>query len=164
MTRIQVVLAIATASISLMAWGCGGSQEGSAFTPSEGDDVTSSGSGSGSASLPNDPQAEAAAKYCAHAIEKAETQPPDALDRKKIQACLTAIRPQMKAKCSKGVDREVILKIIVDKSGAVSDAFAIGDGADSPEAACVSEMVKAVQFPKFKASAQQVIKKYPFNI
>jgi len=162
MTRIQVVLAIATASISLMAWGCGGSQEGSAFSPSEGDDVTSSGSGA--ASLPKDPQAEAAAKYCAHAIEKAETQPPDALDRKKIQACLTAIRPQMKAKCSKGVDREIILKIIVEKTGAVSDAFAIGDGADSPEAACVSEMVKAVQFPKFKASAQQVIKKYPFKI
>ena len=161
MSRIQVVLAAATACLSLIAWSCGGSQGGSSFAPSEGDDVKAVG---GSDSAPKDPQAEAATNYCEHAIEKAKTQPPDALDRKKIQACLTAIRPQIKAKCSKGVDREVVLKIIVEKSGAVSDAFAIGDGADSPEATCVSELVKEVKFPQFKASAQQVIKKYPFKI
>ena len=63
-----------------------------------------------------------------------------------------------------GVPKEVVMKIIVDKAGTVTGAFAVGDNCDCPEAACITEKVKAVVFPKFKAQGQQVIEKYPFKI
>jgi len=113
---------------------------------------------------PGDDQAEKAKIFCEHEIEKSATQPPDALTRKQIVACLTAIRPDYQAKCGKGIQRSILLKIIVEKSGLVSEAFSIGDSADSPEAECVVNMVKDTKFPLFKASNQQVIQKYKFEI
>jgi len=113
---------------------------------------------------PADDQAEKAKIFCEHEIEKSTTQPPDALTRKQIVACLTAIRPDYQTKCGKGIQRSILLKIIVEKSGLVSEAFSIGDSADSPEAECVVKMVKDTKFPLFKASNQQVIQKYKFEI
>ncbi len=147
---------------ALILSGCGGASAPASVGPDEGNDVVASAVNKGD--LPDDPQAEQATKYCEHSINKSVNQPPDSLDRKQIQACLTAIRPQMKAKCSKGIKRSLVLKIIVEKTGTVGDAFALGDGADSPEASCVAEMVKEVKFPQFKGSAQQVIQKYPFEL
>jgi len=125
--------------------------------------ASSSGGASG-VDLPPDPTADAARNYCEHAVAEAVLQPPDALSRKQIQACLTALRPRLNGECGKGAPREIVLKIVVDKSGAVSDAFGVGDGADSPEAACAAEIVKTALFPQFKGTAQQVIEKYPFTL
>ena len=53
------------------------------------------------------------------------------------------------------------MKIIIEKSGNVINAFPVGDAADCPEAVCVADAVKKAVFPKFKGQTQQVIK-YPF--
>jgi hypothetical protein len=159
MSSKPIVTAATGILLSLALVGCGGSSA-TAAGPSEGDDIDDGGG----APLPADPQAEQAARFCEHAISRSEVQPPDSLDRKQIAACLTAIKPRMQQKCSKGIAREVVLKIIVEKTGEVSDAFGLGDGADSPEASCVAELVKGVRFPQFKGAAQQVISKYPFTL
>jgi len=113
---------------------------------------------------PEDPVAKQAAAFCNHAVEDSVMQPLDQLDKKHISACLIAIRPAINQECGKGAAKEIILKIIVDKSGEVTGAFPIGNGADSPEAACITNKVKAVKFPRFIAVPQQVIEKYPFKI
>ena len=56
-----------------------------------------------------------------------------------------------------------IIKIVVEKTGQVSNAFPIGDTADSTDAKCVAEIVKNVTFPKFKGKNQQILK-YPFTL
>jgi hypothetical protein len=126
----------------------------------------SGGSGPGAAAPTGegavDEQAEQAAKKCASEIEKAVLQPPDALAKVQVNACLIGARPEW-SKCGKGVARDLTLKIIVEKTGDVSSAFAVGEGADGPEAACVAEVVTGVKFPQFKGTAQQTLK-YPFTL
>jgi hypothetical protein len=112
----------------------------------------------------SDSQAEQAALFCSHEIKKSDLQPPDMLNKKQINSCLIAIRPQIQQECSKGVAKEIIVKIILDKSGTVKGAFSVGDSADSAEANCIVSKVKEVVFPKFKAVNQQIIEKYPFKI
>ncbi len=141
---------------------CGGSQADSQ-APFEGNEEVSS-EDEKPRDMPKDETAEQAKKYCDNEVEKSDTQPPDSLNRKQIQACLTSIRPILNAKCAKGVEKEIVLKVIIEKTGSVSGAFAVGDSADCPEAACVSEQVTKVVFPKFKAKQQQVIEKYPFKL
>jgi hypothetical protein len=139
-----------------LSFGCGG--------PSAVGAETETGGTGANAGLPKDAQAEAAQTFCAHDIKAAELQPPDALTRKQIMACITAIRPQLKAQCAKSAPRDIVLKIVIEKTGKVLEAFAIGDGADSPEATCAAGLVKAVQFPQFKGAPQQVIQKYPMSV
>ena len=141
---------------TLWACGCGGAAAAGGGGGFE-------GSG-GEMNLPPDALADSARVYCEHDVKESVIQPPDALSRKQIQACLTAIRPRLNAECGKGVPREIILKIVVNKTGAVGEAFAVGDGADSPEATCAAGIVKGVVFPQFKGSQQQLIEKYPFTI
>jgi len=144
-------------AIALLAQACGGAAAGG---PSE---TISEGGAPGPAAAPASPKEEQAQKFCANAVEKAALQPPDTLSRKQIQACLIGAMPEIRT-CGKGVKREVVLKIVLDKSGAVGNAFPVGDAADSPEATCVAEKVSAVKFPQFKGAAQQVIEKYPFEL
>lgn len=144
--------------IALLLFGCGGA----AASGSGGDSTDVDGHGGSSA--PVDKEAEQAQAFCEHAVKKSVLQPPDALSRKQIMACLTAVRPALNKDCSKGIGREVVLKLVIDKSGDVVEAFPVGDAADSPQAACVADIVKQVKFPMFKGSAQQVIEKYPFKL
>jgi hypothetical protein len=109
-----------------------------------------------------DEQAQQAQKKCEAEIEKATLQPPDSLAAVQVHACLIGARPEW-SKCDKGVARELTLKIIVEKTGAVSSAFPVGDGADCPEAKCVADAVSAVKFPQFKGTTQQTLK-YPFKL
>jgi hypothetical protein len=142
----------------LLLSGCGGAAaSGSGEGSSDGDKP-------GGSSVPADEEAEQAQAFCEHAVAKSINQPPDALSRKQIMACLTAVRPALNKDCSKGIGREVVLKLVIDKSGDVIDAFPVGDAADSPQAGCVAEIVKQVKFPMFKGSSQQVIEKYPFKL
>ena len=149
-------IALAAALWALCCSGATGSSGGGGESSSGGPDVATD--------LPDDDLADAARIYCEHSVAESALQPPDALSRKQIQACLLAIRPKLNAQCGKGVPREIVLKIIVNKTGAVGDAFAVGAGADSPEATCAAGLVKSVVFPQFKGSTQQLIEKYPFNI
>lgn len=139
----------------LCAAGCGGAAAGS------------EGAGAGSkpgTEEPKDAQAEAARQFCEHDVKAAGLQPPDSLSRKQIVACITALRPKINAECAKSAPREVLLKIVIDRSGAVAEAFPIGDAADSPEAACAAGIVRTAVFPHFKGAPQQVIQKYPLTI
>ena len=111
-----------------------------------------------------DKQAAQAEKFCAHEIEKSQSAPGDSLNRKQIQACLVALRPQIAKDCDKGVKRDITLKIIITKEGAVTGAIAIGDNADSAEAQCIVEKVKATSFPAFTGKETQEVEKYPFPI
>ena len=144
--------------IALLLFGCGGA----AASGSGGDSADVGGHGGSSA--PVDKEAEQAQAFCEHAVNKSIIQPPDALSRKQIMACLTALRPALNKDCSKGIGREVVLKLVIDKTGDVVEAFPVGDAADSPQATCVADIVKQVKFPMFKGSAQQVIEKYPFKL
>lgn len=159
MFRICCVLGVGTllGALLCLSSGCGGATEGAGF------DELDPGDAPGAATTPASPQEQQAKKYCDNEVDKAALQPPDALSRKQIQACLIGLTPQVRT-CGKGVKREVVLKIVVDKSGAVANAFPVGDAADSPEATCVADKVKGLKFPQFKGSAQQVIEKYPFEI
>ena len=159
MTRRRFIarLVIPGLTVLLLA-GCGGA----AASGSGG--VSSDGDGLGGGSAPVDKEAEQAQAFCEHAVAKSVNQPPDALSRKQIMACLTAARPALNKDCSKGIGREVVLKLVIDKSGDVIDAFPVGAAADSPQAGCVAEIVKQVKFPMFKGSSQQVIEKYPFKL
>jgi hypothetical protein len=143
------------AALALLLAACGGASASG-----------SGGSGPGGAAPGGegavDEQAEQAAKKCQSEIEKAVLQPPDALSKVQVNACLIGARPEW-SKCSKGIARDLTLKIIVEKTGEVSSAFAVGEGADGPEAACVGEVVSGVAFPVFKGSPQQTLK-YPFKI
>ncbi len=142
----------------MLLFGCGGAAaSGSGGGSSDGDEP-------GGSSAPVDKEAEQAEAFCEHAVKKSINQPPDALSRKQIMACLTAVRPALDKDCSKGIGRKVVLKLVIDKSGDVVDAFPVGDAADSPQAACVADIVRQVKFPRFKGSAQQVIEKYPFKL
>jgi hypothetical protein len=140
-----------------LAPGCGGASEGAGFEELDLGDTP------GAATTPASPKEQQAKAYCDNEVERATLQPPDILSRKQIQACLIGQMPQIRT-CGKGVKREVVLKIVIDKSGEVANAFPVGDAADSPEAACVAEKVTGLKFPQFKATAQQVIEKYPFEI
>lgn len=111
-----------------------------------------------------DEKAAQAKLYCEHEIKKGEKSPFDLLGKKQISSCLIALRPSIRQKCSKGVKKQVILKIIVGKDGAVLGAFPVGEHSDSVEAGCVADQVKPTIFPKFTGKEQQVIDKYPFEI
>jgi hypothetical protein len=110
----------------------------------------------------DDPKVDEARDRCEKEIETSELQPPDLLGKMQIHSCLYAIRPQI-AECSKGVEREVIIKMMIEKDGHISNTFATGDTSDSPEAQCVAKIVKEVTFPKFKGQTQQIVK-YPFKL
>jgi len=150
-----VVFALPACTIVCLLAACGGASASGGGGASEG----GGGPGGGDAV---DEQAEQAKKKCESEQEKAVLQPPDTLQKVQVHACLIGARPEW-SKCSKGVARELTLKIIVEKTGAVSSAFAVGEGADSPEAGCVAEVVKEVKFPQFKAAPQQTLK-YPFKL
>ncbi|MBN2802051.1 MAG: hypothetical protein JXR91_03035 [Deltaproteobacteria bacterium] len=150
---------------------CGGTQNSSSALPSEEGDasvaseVTSSAQktkNDKSAAAPKDEQAEAADKFCKNEIEKSKNEPVELLDKKQIKSCIVALRPAIKAECDKGVKKELIMKIVINKDGSVSGAFAIGDGADCEEATCIAEKIKSASFPAFTAKETQVIEKYPF--
>ena len=150
-----VVFTMFACTIICLFIACGGAGASGGGGPSEGGgDPTEGGA--------VDEQAQQAQKKCESGIEKAVLQPPDALEKVHVHACLIGVRPDW-AKCSKGVARELTLKIIVEKTGEVSSAFAVGEGADSPEAGCVAEVVQGVKFPQFKAAPQQTLK-YPFKL
>lgn len=155
--------------IVLLTIGCGGGDPNVA----SGDDVTSDGtlsavaqnrSVSGAAGAGDDETAANAKQYCDNEVKKGTQNPVALLDKKQISACLIALRPTIKAECTKNVKREIVLKIIIGKDGSVVGAFPVGDGADSVEAACVAEKVKPAIFPSFTAKEQIVIEKYPFEI
>ena len=159
MTRRRLIATFVIPGLTaLLLFGCGGA----AASGSGG--VSSDGDKPGGSSAPADKEAEQAQAFCEHAVTKSINQPPDALSRKQIMACLTAVRPALNKDCSRGIGREVVLKLVIDKSGEVIDAFPVGDAADSPQAACVADIVKNVKFPMFKGSSQQVIEKYPFKL
>ncbi len=110
----------------------------------------------------DDPKVGEASTRCTKEIDASEIQPPDQLASIQVHACLYAVRPKIAA-CAKGYKRDVVIQIIVEKTGTVLNAFPKGDTADSPEAKCVAGIVKDVTFPKFKGKMQQVIK-YPFVV
>jgi hypothetical protein len=154
---VRTVVSTAFAcTIACLLIACGGAAASGAGGASEGGE---GGPGGGGAV---DEQAAQAQKKCESEIEKAVLQPPDALEKVHVHACLIGARPEW-SKCGKGVAREITLKIIVEKTGEVSSAFAVGEGADGPEASCVAEVVQGVKFPQFKASPQQTLK-YPFKL
>jgi len=156
-SRTTSTLILFGVALSLcLAAGCGGASAKSG-------DIEP-GTGGANAGLPKDEQAESARGFCEHDVKAAELQPPDALSRKQIMACITALRPQIKNDCAKNAPRDITLKIIIDKSGKVTEAFPIGDGADSPEASCAAGIVKTAVFPAFKGALQQVIQKYPLSV
>lgn len=107
-----------------------------------------------------DPKVKEASDRCAKEIKESEMQPPDALEAIQVHACMYSIKAKVAA-CSGGIKREVTLKIIIEKTGKVLNAFPVGGTADCPEAKCIADAVKEVAFPKFKGQTQQVIK-YPF--
>lgn len=151
----SVVSAATACTVACLLIACGGAGASGAGGSSGG----GGGPGEGGAV---DEQASQAQKKCEAEIEKATLQPPDALEKIHVHACLIGVRPEW-SKCGKGVARELTLKIIVEKTGDVSSAFAVGEGADYPEAACVAEVVTGVKFPQFKAAPQQTLK-YPFKL
>jgi len=150
-----VVTAVFAGIVTCLIIACGGASASGAG----GSSASGGGPGGGGAV---DEQADQAQKKCDSEIEKAVLQPPDTLEKVHVHACLIGARPEW-AKCGKGVARELTVKIIVEKTGQVSSAFPIGEGADSPEATCVAEVVQKVKFPQFKAAAQQTLK-YPFKL
>ncbi len=144
--------------ISLLATGCGG-----ASASGGGDSVSANDPGAAAAAqAAEDPKVTEAGERCESEKKKSELQPPDQLAPIMVHACIYAVRPEV-AECTKGPKREVVVKIIVEKTGEVSNAFPIGDSADTMEAKCVAEAVKGVLFPKFKGMTQQVLK-YPFTL
>ncbi len=111
-----------------------------------------------------DEQAIAADAWCRKAVESSAAAPVEMLEKKDINACLVAIRPVIRKDCSQGVKKEIILKIIIAKDGSVTGAIPTGDAADSTEARCIVDRVKAVTFPAFTAKDTLVIEKYPFAL
>ena len=151
----NVFLSLST--LSMIATGCGG-----VSTNSDGDQPRRGDHSAEVAKAKEDPKVAQASNRCQKEIRESELQPPDLLAPIQIHACLYAIRPQIAA-CSQGVKRDITLKVIIEKTGEVANAFPIGDTADCPEARCVEQAVKEVKFPKFKGLLQQVIK-YPFTL
>lgn len=144
------------AAISFLGGGCGGA------AASAGEAEASSPGAAAEAKATEDPKVAEARTRCEQEIQKAELQPPDRLAAVQVHACIWAKRPAF-ASCSKGVKKEIVIKIVVEKTGVVSNAFPVGDTADCPEAKCVAEAVKQVVFPKFKGILQDIIK-YPFTV
>ncbi|MCK9523263.1 MAG: hypothetical protein M0R76_09500 [Proteobacteria bacterium] len=118
----------------------------------------------GTDAAPEDDKATRAAAFCAREIEKTAEAPVEQLERKQIGACLIALRPEILTDCAQETSRDVFIKIIIASSGEVTNAFAVGDAADTPEAACVVEKVKGVRFPAFSATPQKVVEKFPFKL
>ncbi len=147
------------ATIAILICGCGGTP-----TTSAGTGTITDGDAPVATPAPVDKKAEQAKAYCENEIEKSINQPPDTLSKKQIMACFTAIRSELAHKCRRTSDREIVLKVVVDKTGSISDAFAVGASADFPEAECVCERVKEVKMPQFKGVGQQVIEKFPFKL
>ncbi|MCU0665379.1 MAG: hypothetical protein MUC50_24020 [Myxococcota bacterium] len=131
--------------------GCGGAK---ANAPAEDDPLAQVAA---AAAKSDDPKVMEALDRCDKEIAAAELQPPDALSEIQIKACLYALNGQT-APCGKGPKKQLAIKVVIEKTGAVSNAFAVGDGSDSPEAACVIEVVKAGRFPKFKLIDPAVVK------
>lgn len=157
----RCVLSIA---VILLLSGCGGAQK--TVPDVAGDDGGPNAASSKEASATNkaDKKAAEAKTFCEHEIAKSGSKPFDLLNKKQVAACLLALRPQINAQCAKGVEKEIILKIIIGSDGKVIGAFPVGDGADSQEASCVSNIVRPAVFPSFNSREQQVIEKYPFSI
>ncbi len=153
--RIARILVV----FSIISIGCGGS---SAAGNGGTDAYDQSPAEAAVAEAQSDPKLEEAKNRCDQEIKKSELQPPDTLTTIQVHACIYAIKPEI-AKCTTGPKREVTLKIVVEKTGDVSNAFPIGDTADCPEAKCIADAVKGIAFPKFKAQNQQIIK-YPFTL
>ncbi|MCP4601911.1 MAG: hypothetical protein GY847_15590 [Proteobacteria bacterium] len=147
------------ATISMIVTGCGGS------TAIGGTDTTTGGQSPAEAAAAEaaaDPKLEEAKQRCEQEIEKSNLQPPDTLASIQVHACIYAVREEI-AKCTKGPKRDLVIKIVADKTGEVLNAFPVGDTADCPEATCVAEVIKEITFPKFKGQTQQIIK-YPFTL
>ncbi len=143
--------------IAVLFLGCGGA------AASGGKESSASSTDPGEAAAveaAEDPKVKEAKDRCDAEIKQSDLQPPDQLSKMMVHACIYAVRPEA-AKCTRGPKREIVVKIVVDKTGEVSNAFAIGDTADGLEAKCVAEVIKGVTFPKFKALTQQILK-YPF--
>ena len=145
--------------LSMSAINCAGTSQSSSKS---GDSASLPPSEKAQAEAQQDPKVEEAKTRCESEIKKSELQPGDALVPIQVHACLYAIKPDVAA-CTSGPKREVVIKIIVEKTGVVSNAFPVGDTADSSDAKCVAEAVKKATFPKFKGSAQQMLK-YPFTL
>jgi hypothetical protein len=143
--------------VSMAVAGCGG-----AVAASGGSQLAREGQTPEVQRANEDPKVKEASIRCAKEIKDTDLQPPDSLEPIQVHACLYSIKPKIAA-CSQGIKRDVTLKIIIEKTGKVLNAFSIGDTADCPEAKCVADAVKEVVFPKFKGQTQQVIK-YPFAL
>ena len=160
----MVIRILISAAVFLWLSGCGGAQP-SAQTAEEGVGLPdNNGSAETAKKAKPDKKAEEAKAFCEHEIKKSSVKPVELLNKKQISACLIALRPAINAQCAKGVEREIVLKIIVGNEGTVVGAFPVGDGADSEEASCVAKLVRPAAFPAFTGKEQQVIEKYPFKI
>ncbi|MCP4674876.1 MAG: hypothetical protein GY854_05080 [Deltaproteobacteria bacterium] len=145
--------------IAVLFLGCGGA------TASGGNDPAASSGDPGetaAAEAAEDPKVKEARERCDAEITQSDLQPPDQLSKLMVHACIYATRPEV-AKCTRGPKREIVIKIVVEKTGEVSNAFAVGDTADGLEAKCVAEVVGDITFPKFKGLTQQILK-YPFTL
>lgn len=149
----SLLSAIFVGFVALWTLGCGGAQAGARGASQGGDD-----DGAG----PSDPKVAEAKERCDEEIRRSEIQPPDQLKSIQIRACMYAAKQEV-AKCHTVGKRELILRIVVDKSGQVTNAFAVGDTADCPEAQCVADVVMGIRLPRFKGRQQQIIK-YPFTL
>ena len=148
----------------LMLWGCSGVQK-SAVTGEGGDASSNTGATTAANGTEKpDKKAQEAKVFCEHEIKKSASSAFELLNKKQVAACLLALRPQINAQCAKGVEKEIILKIIIGNDGKVVGAFPVGDGADSEEATCVAKIIRPAVFPRFSSREQQVIEKYPFQI
>lgn len=141
-------LLLSMATLVILAGGC------AAAAPTQ-EDATSSVAAAAAQS--DDPKVREALSRCDQEVATAELQPPDTLSAVQIKACLYALNGQT-AQCGKAQKKQIALKVIIEKTGQVSNAFAVGDGSDSPEAACVINVVKRGKFPKFKVVDPAVVK------
>ncbi len=153
---VWVVTGIFVLALSTLA--CGGAATGNFGISGE---TSGEGESMGDAATAN-PKAQEAKQRCEQEIEKAKTKPETKLSAIQVRACLYALKPQIDA-CAKGPKVEVITKLVVSASGAVVNAFPIGDTADTDAAKCVAEVVLQAVFPRFTGAEQQVIK-YPFTL